>query len=469
MKSIKYLMPVLIIIFFSCKQAEQTAKQPETMHPDTSYQPRPYVELKHPEWSKNATVYEVNIRQFTPEGTFKAFESHLPRLKKMGIDILWFMPIHPIGEKNRKGTRGSYYSVKDYYGVNPEFGTADDFKALVKKAHEMGMYVILDWVANHSSWDNALVTEHPDWYIKDKAGNFVPTPWRDYDDIIDFDYSKPGIRKYMTEALKFWVKEYDIDGYRCDVASFIPIEFWENARLELEQIKPVFMLAESMEKDLHRKAFDMTYAWTLWDQLHAIAKKGANIKGLTEGYIAEHVSVWPRNGYRMNFTDNHDKNSWEDDQYANFGDALKASMVLCATMDGMPLVYSGQEAGLARSLDFFNKDPIDWMQHENEEIYTKLFQLKHRNKALWNGEWGGEMERIKNDKMEQVISFAREKDGDKVVTIANLSKQNINVVLESVYHKGRYRDLFSGADYTLTGRDSLSMKPWAYIVLTPGK
>jgi 1,4-alpha-glucan branching enzyme len=452
-------------LFFSvsaCQQKEQ-GDVPVAVDP---YQPKPYVLLKHPEWTSSATIYEVNIRQFTPEGTFKAFESHLPRLKEMGIDILWLMPIHPIGEKNRKGKLGSYYAVRDYYGVNPEFGNKEDLKALVKKAHEMGMHVILDWVANHSSWDNALVKEHPEWYIKNRAGNFEPTPWRDYDDIVDFDYNQPGIRKYMTEALLYWVKEFDIDGYRCDVASFIPIDFWENARHELENIKPVFMLAESMEKDLHRSAFDMTYAWTLWDHLHAIARQDKNIKGLTEGYIAEHVSIWPRNGYRMNFIDNHDKNSWEGNQYSNFGDALKAAMVLCGTMDGMPMVYSGQEAGLARSLDFFDRDPIEWMEHENFGIYKKLFNLKHTNKALRNGEWGGEMERIKNNKMEQVISFAREKDGDKVVTIVNLSKQEVNVVLESVYHKGRYTELFSGTEYELNGSDSLTLKPWTYFVLS---
>src|SRR6187402_1914987 len=243
-----------------------------------AYQPKKYVEIQHPEWSKNATIYEVNIRQFTPEGTFKSFETHLPRLKALGVDIIWLMPIHSIGEKNRKGTLGSYYAVKDYYGVNSEFGNLSDFKALVDKIHSMGMHVILDWVANHSSTDNALVKQHPEWYIKDEAGNFEPTPWRDYDDIIDFDYQQPGIRKYMTEALKYWVKETNIDGYRCDVASFMPLEFWENARKELDSIKPVFMLAESETFDLHRKAFDMTYAWSLWECLHKITTQKTPIQ-----------------------------------------------------------------------------------------------------------------------------------------------------------------------------------------------
>ncbi|HEU4788313.1 MAG TPA: alpha-amylase family glycosyl hydrolase [Flavobacterium sp.] len=429
------------------------------------YQPKKYVELQHPEWSKNATIYEVNIRQFTPEGTFKAFVTHLPRLKALGVDIIWLMPIHPIGEKNRKGTLGSYYAVKDYYGVNPEYGSLADLKALVDKIHAMGMHVILDWVANHSATDNALVKQHPDWYIKDEAGNFEPTPWRDYDDIIDFDYQQPGIRKYMTDALKYWVKETNIDGYRCDVASFMPLDFWENARKELDAIKPVFMLAESETFDLHRKAFDMTYAWSLWDCLHKITTQKTTIQSLTEGYIAEHVSIFPEAGYRMAFLDNHDKNSWEGNVFKNFGDGLKPSMVLIGTIDGMPMLYSGQESGLDRSLNFFDKDPITWKEHENGAIFKKLFELKHRNQALWNGDWGGKMVRIKNNQMSNVISFSRTKGKDNVIVIINFSDQAKEVILENEYHKGKYTELFTSKNYEFSGKDKLQLTPWGYLVL----
>ncbi|MEO6167035.1 MAG: alpha-amylase family glycosyl hydrolase, partial [Chitinophagales bacterium] len=303
---------------------------------DELYLPHKYVELKHPDWSRNATIYEVNIRQFTAEGNFKAFETHLARLKELGVDIIWLMPIHPIGEKNRKGTMGSYYSVKDYYSVNPEFGTMEEFKALVNKIHAMGMHVIIDWVANHSAWDNLLVTEHPEWYTKTIEGNFQPTPWYDWEDIIDFDYNQPGIRKYMTEVLKYWIKETDIDGYRCDVAGFIPVDFWENVRAELDEIKPVFMLAEWESRDLHKKAFDMTYSWSLWDQMRGVTTGGKNIGGLVE-YMAHDVNTFPEDAYRMTFTDNHDKNSWEGNQYSNFGAGLEPAMVLACTVNGMPL------------------------------------------------------------------------------------------------------------------------------------
>lgn len=262
MKSIaKILLLSLIVITSSCLK-----KSDDKPTDDSRYQPKEFVELKHPDWSKNATIYEANIRQFTPEGTFKAFESHLPRLKKMGIDIIWLMPINPIGVEKRKGTLGSEYSVKDYYGINPEFGTKEDFKHLVDKIHSMGMHVIVDWVANHSAWDNQLSKDHPDWYTKTEEGNFQPTPWYDWDDVIDFDYDKPGIRKYMTQALVYWVKDFNIDGYRCDTAGFLPTDFWDNARAEMDAVKPVFMLAEWESRDLHKKAFDMTYSWTLFEK-----------------------------------------------------------------------------------------------------------------------------------------------------------------------------------------------------------
>ena len=453
-------MPRLLIILFFLTYTSAMSQQT-----DSRYQPQKYVELTNPDWVKNATIYELNIRQFSQEGTFKAIEKQLPRLKKMGINIIWLMPVQPIGVVNRKGSLGSYYSVKDYLKVNPEFGTDEDFRSLVKAIHAQEMYVILDWVANHSSWDNMLATQHPEWYTKSREGRFQPTPWRDYDDIIDFDYSQPGLRKYMTEALKFWVKEYDIDGYRCDVASFVPIDFWENARKELDAIKPVFMLAEAEDKELHRRAFDATYNWTLWNILHQIAINNKSVKTLGEAYIAEHVSIFPKEGIRMNFIDNHDKNSWEGNQYSNFGPALKAVTVFTAMMDGMPMVYNGQEAGLDRSLLFFEKDPIVWTKHENEALYTTLFALKHKNQALWNGNRGGEMVRIMNDKMDQIISFVREKNGDKVITLINLSREKVQVSFDTSYDAGTYINLFSGKPQQISKKITLTMEAWEYLVL----
>ncbi|MDB6113997.1 MAG: amyA, partial [Lacunisphaera sp.] len=262
------------------------------------YQPAPYVKLKHPEWSKNATIYQLNTRQFTADGTFRAAEKELPRLKALNVDIIWLMPVHPIGEKNRKGSLGSPYSVKDYLGVNPEFGTLEDLKHFVATAHGLGLHVILDWVANHTAWDNPLAAQHPDWYQKDWKGAFRPTPWFDWTDIINLDYNSPGLRKYMTEALKYWVKEADIDGYRCDVAGFVPVDFWNNARRELDAIKPVFMLAEWEWPDLHARAFDASYAWSWENAMHDIAMDKADTGALFK-YYSWADGAWPRAAMRM--------------------------------------------------------------------------------------------------------------------------------------------------------------------------
>ncbi len=459
-----YRTILLALPFFlaACNQSKTHNDTTQTVA--DRYKPHEYVEVKHPEWSRNATIYEVNIRQYTPEGTFRAFESHLPRLKDMGVDIIWLMPVNPIGVEKRKGTLGSYYSVKDYLGVNPEFGSKEDLKHLVSAIHKAGMHVIIDWVANHSSWDNALAKSHPDWYSKTPEGHFQPTPWYDWDDVIDFDYDKPGLREYMTSAMKYWVKDMDIDGFRCDVAGFIPVDFWENTRAELDAIKPVFMLGEWESRDLHKKAFDMTYSWSLWDKMTSVTRDHKPIAGIIE-YLAHDVSTFPRDAYRMNFTDNHDKNSWEGNQYSNFGEGLPAAMVLAGTVNGMPLVYSGQEAGLDRSLKFFDKDEIAWKTHPFANMYKALFALKHKNKALWNGKEGGTMIRIFNDKPEQVISFSRSSGNDQVISIVNFSDKPAQVKLDSKYQKGNYTELFTQQPVALKGDDVMELGPWAYKVL----
>ena len=428
------------------------------------YQPKPYVNLTHPEWSRNATIYEVNVRQYSKEGTFKAVENDLPRIKKLGIDIIWLMPIHPIGEKNRKGSLGSYYSVKDFRGINPEFGNLQDFKNLVNKIHEMGMHVIIDWVGNHSAWDNPLAKEHPDWYTKTREGNFQPTPWYDWDDVIDFDYDNPNLRKYMTESLKYWITETNIDGFRCDTAGFIPVDFWDEARKELDEIKPVFMLAEWESRDLLKNAFDMEYSWSLFEKMEDATTRNKGIANLVE-YLAHDVNTFPRNAYKMNFVDNHDMNSWNGTPQKNFGAGLETAMVFAATVNGMPLVYNGQEAGLDRSLNFFEKDPIVWKASPYYAMYQKLFKLKHENHALWNGKYGGEMIRVVNNKPDKIIAIYRESSGDAVLPIFNFSNETVSVDLNTDYYKGNYTELFSEKKYNLTDKTSLVMKPWSYLVL----
>ena len=350
-------------------------------------------------------IYEVNIRQYTPQGTFKAFMEHLPRLKEMGVGIIWLMPIHPIGKKKRKGSLGSYYAVADYKGVNAEFGTKEDFRALVDKIHEMGMYVILDWVANHSAWDNPWAQSNPEFYTKNAEGNFVP-PFADWSDVIDFDYSNKKLWTAMIDALKYWVKEYDVDGYRCDVAAIVPLEFWQHARIELDKIKTVFMLAEAHEPEMHQQAFNMTYNWQLKDIINDIAKGKKNATALIKHLEEEHQK-YPPGAYRMSFTTNHDENSWSGTVYERLGDAVEVFAVLCCTWEGMPLIYSGQEAGLNKRLEFFEKDTIQWQPHPFADMYSKLLHLKKNNKAIWNGKEAGKVKLIHANR--GILVFKRKK------------------------------------------------------------
>jgi glycosidase len=418
--------------------------------------------IVHPEWSRNLTIYEVNIRQFSEAGTFAEFEKHLPRLQKMGVGILWLMPIHPIGELNRKGTMGSYYAVKDYRAINPEFGTLDEFKSLVKKIHDLGMYVIIDWVANHSAWDNALTVEHPEWYTKDSTGNFTP-PVADWADVIDLNYDNPDLRKYMIDALAYWVRETDIDGYRCDVAGMVPTDFWNDVRAELDKIKPVFMLAEWEDPALHKNAFDMTYGWDLYHAMNDIAA-GKKSVAAVDTLLTKEMRLYPNDAFRMRFTSNHDENSWNGTVFERLGDGAAAFAVAAGTLPGMLLMYGGQEAGLDKRLQFFEKDPIEWREHEFAQMYSSLLNLKRENQSLWNGAAGAEFVRVPNSSNKAVLSFVREKAEEKIFVVINFSGDEQNITFSGTDFWGEYTELFTQTATAFSEDASLQLPPWGYRV-----
>ncbi len=428
---------------------------------DQTYQPSPYVKITHPEWSRNAVIYELNTRQFTPEGTFAAAAKQLPRLRELGVDIVWLMPVQEIGLKNRKGTLGSPYSIRDYLGVNPDLGDLASLKHFVQEAHQLGMYVILDWVANHTAWDNSLVEQHPDWYSRNWKGEMHSPTWTDWSDVVTLDYSEPGLRKYMTDAMKYWVEEVGMDGFRCDVAGFVPLDFWENLRRELDAIRPVFMLAEWDERDLHARAFDMTYSWGFNDTLHRIAMGEADAASLA-GYYYRVTNTWPRDGMRMLFVSNHDKNAWDGTQFEMYGHALENSIVLSVVSEGMPLIYNGQEAGNPKRLAFFEKDPIEWREHPIGDLYRKLFALKKRNSALWNGAWGAAMEPVFNNAPQQVFSFIRANDQDRVFAVFNFSAEPVEVAFQDSLYHGDWQAFTSGETESLDAATVLQMEPWTY-------
>ena len=419
--------------------------------------------VSHADWSKNATIYEVNFRQYTPEGTFNAFAESLPRLRDMGVKILWLMPISPIGEINRKGTKGSYYSVRDYKGINPEFGNLDDFKLLVKNAHDLDMKVIIDWVANHSAFDNVWTETNMDWYELDSAGALSPPHGTDWWDVAQLNYESAGMRVAMIDAMKYWLTEANIDGFRCDVAEMVPIDFWIECREELEKAKPgVFMLAEGQHPELH-KAFDMSCAFEFLHLMNAIAKGEKELTGI-DTFLENEKKEYQPEDYRMFFTTSHDENSWNGTVFDRYGKkGHKTFATLAFTIAGMPMVYSGQEAGMDHSLKFFEKDLIKWGDIELKDFYTKLLKLNVENEALWNGKYGGELTRLNSDADESVYAFSRKRNDSEVVVICNLKNTQVKMKFESL-PSGNFKSLLDEESLELIAENGLELAPFGFHV-----
>ncbi|HLO92663.1 MAG TPA: alpha-amylase family glycosyl hydrolase [Lentimicrobium sp.] len=454
MKSQKsYFFLLISVLIFSSVACKQEAKQTDST---SGVQ-----QVTHPKWSVNSSIYEVNVRQYTPEGTFEALEGHLPRIKQLGTDIIWLMPIQPIGVVNRKGTLGSYYSVKDYKAVNPEFGDSFTFKRFVKTAHLEGLKVIIDWVPNHSSWDNSLVKEHPEYYAKDSTGKmFSPFDWTD---VVKFDYSNREMRKYMIDAMKYWIENYDIDGFRCDVAGEVPMEFWDSARFELDKLKPVFMLAEAEGPQFHT-AFDMTYGWEFHHLMNKIYKGEATPNDI-EKYLMKNDSIYPKDAYRMYFITNHDENSWNGTEFERLGNAVETFFALTTLVPGMPLVYTGQEAGMNKRLQFFEKDPVEWGDFQKAEFYKTMLDLKKAHKALFNGKEGGSWTRIKTDMDDKVFVILREKDNNQVLGIFNLSPKEVTLTMDTENIDFKFNTLFSKEAITIDKDTRVKLPGWSYKVL----
>lgn len=418
------LTPLLVLTY--CGQSE---KQNATVSASVN---------SFPERAKDHVIYEVNIRQYTPEGTFNAFAAHLPRLEDLGVDILWIMPVQPIGEKNRKGGLGSYYSIRDYTAVNPEFGTLADLKSLIDEAHKRDMLVILDWVANHTAFDHPW-TEKEGYHTTDSLGNIIWPEGTDWTDVADLNYDNMNMQDDMIAALRYWVNEADVDGFRCDVAGFVPMDFWNRAKDSLDVDKDVFMLAEWDEPNMHEDAFHMTYGWGLHHYMNAVAKGEKNADSIV-AFVNKDYERFPADAFRMNFTTNHDENSWNGTVFERFGDGHKAYAVLAFTIQGMPLVYSGQEAGLNKRLAFFEKDSIDWSDLKYQNFYKQLTLFKENNPALYSGEYGGKPVFL-DVKNPMVIAYQRERDGNQVQVIINLSSETQEIDGAAL---AAFEDEFSG-------------------------
>lgn len=434
-----------------------------------------------PEKAKDMTIYEVNIRQHTPEGTFKAFEKDLPRLKELGVDMLWIMPIQPIGIDGRKGSLGSYYSIRDYKSANPEFGTLEDFKQLVTKAHELGFQVILDWVPNHTSWDHVWIKEHPEYYMtaaqakvvgknlkmaddyyKNKGvGNLVYEA--DWSDIALLNYFNSDTRAAMIDAMKFWITETDIDGFRADhPTEEIPLFFWEEATQALNPMKDLFWLAERDEARVH-VVFHASYEWGLLGLIEDLGKgkEGVNAEALQD-HILNDLATFGKNAYRLNMITNHDRNSHDGTVFERFGAGVKAMAVFSFVSYGVPVLYSGQEVGLNKRLKFFDRDPIDWSDPDQYfPFYKKLNEIKAENPALWNGGYGSMPQKL-NDSNLEVFSAKRVKGDNTVIAIINMSNKEQSVSFEATATEGNYTDAFSGETIRI---GDMKLSPWQYLVL----
>ena len=436
--------------------------------------------LSTPDWVKNAVIYQVNIRQFSPEGTFKAFAEHIERIAALHVDMIWFMPIYPLCDTNKKMHEeaeteclGSHYAVYDYFSVNPRYGTPEDFRNIVKKIHKLGMKVILDFVPNHTGWDSRWMLRHPDWFKKDAYGN-ITSPVKaetgeswGWDDVAQLDYSVKRMRENVIQAHEFWMNEFDIDGFREDVAGEVPTSFWNELRPRLEKIRPVYMLSEDeVEGSDHFKVcFNTNYAWEASIVMKKIVKDLKPASALYE-WTEEVKNRFGKRGWQLNYTQNHDENTWNGTEKELFGEGLDCYSALTFTIEGMGMIYNGQEASLDKRLWFFNKDEINWSNLERSAFFTTLIDLKHKNKALWNGQSGGELQKLSTDADEDVYAFYREKQGNRFVGIFNLKDKKVDLILRGGQAIGTYKNVFDQKSQVISEDLNLSLKPFDYLLLS---
>lgn len=445
----KIVFLLLPFIIFSCKSRDAKTAVIKTENPAV-----------HPEWIMQGNIYEVNIRQYTPEGTFNAFAKHIDRLKEMGVQTLWFMPINPISKLDRKGTMGSYYAVADYTSINPEFGSLADWKQLVQAIHDKGMKVIIDWVPNHTGADHNWLTSHPDFFVKDSTGKpAVPFNW---DDTRQLDYNNTVMQDSMIAAMKFWVTNTGIDGYRVDVAWNIPAEFWNKCIPQLEELnKDMFFLAEGDKSYLLRSGYDAYYPWEMFHMMVKIAK-GERPAFALDSVKNKYDTAYPKTAIPVYFTSNHDENSWNKSDFGTFPGAVHAPFaVFTQTMGGtVPLIYSGQEEPVLKALAFFEKDPIQFGKFERAAFYKKLLELRKKNAALASD---ASFRKVKVGDDNALYAYVREKDGKKIFVILNFSRTEQSITISDKSLLGTPYNVFMGSNEPLTG-NVWNIEPWGYVV-----
>ncbi|MFT5926399.1 MAG: alpha-amylase [Rubritalea sp.] len=429
---------------------------------------------------ENAIIYEANIRQYSPEGTFNEFTKDIPQLKELGVKVIWLMPIFPISEKNRKAKAGllvedikdskerdkylgSYYAVADYEKINPDLGTSADLIKLVETAHENGMYVILDWVANHTGWDNLWIKKYPEFYTRDENGKMIHPVGTDWTDTADLNYDNRDLWDAMSNAMSNWVTEYNIDGFRCDVAHEVPTEFWNYAVEQFQDIKPLFMLAESEKKDLFREAFDMGYNWEGHHIMNELVQGKTSVEKWDD-YMESTLVNYEKDDILMNFITNHDENSWNGSVKERMGAKAETMLALSYMIPGMPLIYSGQEYDMDYRLKFFEKDTIPKTKGKTWDLMKKLGALKVNNIALNGGKNAASYSRLKTNDDSKIYAIKREKDGVVVFYVANLSDEKQTAKVQGL--KGRITDALRGGSVDFTEMNMLDLPPFGYRIFT---
>ncbi|MBK1897566.1 alpha-amylase family glycosyl hydrolase [Chryseobacterium paridis] len=415
------------------------------------------------DWKHSTNIYEVNVRQYTKEGTFRAFEKEMPRLKSMGVKVLWFMPITPIAQQHKKGSLGSQYAAADYTSINPEFGTLADFQHMVNEAHRLGFKVIIDWVANHTGWDHIWTKTHPEFYLKDPDGQFHIASGMD--DIIELDYKNQDMRKAMIDAMRFWVKETNIDGFRCDLASWVEVDFWQQARPEVETIKPLFWLGEfdELESPEYGKVFDASYSWKWMHLSEDYYKKDLPLQDLKD-LLLKYSKVGDAS-QRAWFTSNHDENSWNGTEYEKYGVITKPMAVFSATWNGIPLLYSGQELPNMKRLEFFEKDVIEWTHnYQVADFYKTLLDLKSSNSALRGGDSNVTTYLLNTTANDKILAYLRRNGNEEVLVLLNMSKEDVNFSIQDENVSGVFKNVFDGVKMDFNGNKDFDFKVSDYKV-----
>jgi alpha-amylase len=456
----KALLPTLLAILLLAQACEQatTSKAPTTTASKATLP-------AHPAWILQGNIYEVNVRQYTPEGTLNAFAKHLGRLQKMGVQTLWFMPLNPISKRDRKGSLGSYYAVQDYTRLNPEYGTMADWQRLVQAIHGRGMKVLIDWVPNHTGADARWLTQHPSFFVKNKKGQ--PAVAFDWNDTRQLDYKNPEMQDSMIAAMRYWVDKTGIDGFRCDVAWNVPAAFWQRAIPALERGgKDLFMLAEGDSAYLPKSGFDAVYPWHMFKAMEKVAagqRPATALDSVRTGW----QGMYPKGTIELYFTSNHDENSWNKADYGSFAGAKHAPFaVFTQTMaDAVPLIYSGQEEPILRPLKFFDRDPMVFGKYERAKFYTTLLDLRKRNPAL-AADASFRKVSVGDDKA--VYAYVREKAGHKVLVILNLSNESQTITVKEADLQGKPYNLFMYTTEPLT-EQPWQVEPWGYVVYEYGR